>query len=113
MALAFRDIEPQAPTHVLVIPKVHRPTLAELAETHPDDALAVLRLARAGRVEPRVSATAIGWSPTTARRRSRPSSTPICTSSAAASYLAARLTAQSACNAVKWANSVGRGHANP
>ena len=46
LALAFRDISPQAPTHVLVIPRVHVPTLAELAESHPEHALAVLRLAR-------------------------------------------------------------------
>jgi histidine triad (HIT) family protein len=45
-AIAFRDISAQAPTHVLAIPRVHRPTLAELAETHPDDAIAVLLLAR-------------------------------------------------------------------
>ena len=44
--LAFRDIDPQAPTHILVIPKVHVPTLPELAESHPDDALAVLTTAR-------------------------------------------------------------------
>src|SRR4051812_45832539 len=29
--LAFRDINPQAPTHVLVIPKEHHPTVAALA----------------------------------------------------------------------------------
>jgi histidine triad (HIT) family protein len=29
--LAFRDIDPQAPTHVLVIPKEHHPDLAALA----------------------------------------------------------------------------------
>ena len=29
--LAFRDINPQAPTHVLVIPKVHYPDVATLA----------------------------------------------------------------------------------
>jgi histidine triad (HIT) family protein len=29
--LAFRDIDPQAPTHVLVIPKSHFPDLAALA----------------------------------------------------------------------------------
>jgi histidine triad (HIT) family protein len=29
--IAFRDISPQAPTHVLVIPKVHYPDLAALA----------------------------------------------------------------------------------
>jgi histidine triad (HIT) family protein len=31
--LAFRDINPQAPTHVLVIPKEHHRTAAALAET--------------------------------------------------------------------------------
>ena len=31
--LAFRDINPQAPTHVLVIPKEHHPNAAVLAET--------------------------------------------------------------------------------
>jgi histidine triad (HIT) family protein len=30
-ALAFRDINPQAPTHVLVVPKDHYPDLAALA----------------------------------------------------------------------------------
>ena len=29
--IAFRDISPQAPTHVLVIPKAHYPDLAALA----------------------------------------------------------------------------------
>ena len=29
--IAFRDINPQAPTHVLVIPKEHRPDLAAMA----------------------------------------------------------------------------------
>ena len=29
--LAFRDINPQAPTHVLVIPKEHHPTVGALA----------------------------------------------------------------------------------
>jgi len=30
--LAFRDISPQAPTHVLIIPKTHITSLAELTE---------------------------------------------------------------------------------
>lgn len=30
--LAFRDIAPQAPTHLLVIPKAHIPSLAEIGE---------------------------------------------------------------------------------
>ncbi|HEV8528724.1 MAG TPA: histidine triad nucleotide-binding protein [Actinomycetes bacterium] len=33
--LAFRDINPQAPTHVLVIPKEHHPTAADLAQADP------------------------------------------------------------------------------
>jgi histidine triad (HIT) family protein len=33
-ALAFRDIHPQAPTHFLVIPKEHVPSVAELSGEH-------------------------------------------------------------------------------
>lgn len=33
--LAFRDINPAAPTHVLVIPKAHHTDVAELAATDP------------------------------------------------------------------------------
>ena len=46
LSLAFRDIDPQAPTHVLVIPRRHSPTLPELADDDPASALDVLRLAR-------------------------------------------------------------------
>lgn len=46
LAVAFRDLNPQAPTHVLVIPKVHSPTLPELADDDAEAVLAVLRLAR-------------------------------------------------------------------
>jgi histidine triad (HIT) family protein len=31
-ALAFRDINPQAPTHILIIPRQHIPSLNELGE---------------------------------------------------------------------------------
>lgn len=34
--LAFRDIDPQAPTHVLVIPKEHHPDVAALAAADAD-----------------------------------------------------------------------------
>ncbi|CAA9356096.1 MAG: Bis(5'-nucleosyl)-tetraphosphatase (asymmetrical) [uncultured Nocardioidaceae bacterium] len=34
-SLAFRDINAQAPTHVLVIPKTHQPHVAALAEHEP------------------------------------------------------------------------------
>ncbi|MEU1126116.1 histidine triad nucleotide-binding protein [Streptomyces sp. NPDC005899] len=41
--LAFRDINPQAPTHVLVIPKAHHPDAASLAAADPRAAADVLR----------------------------------------------------------------------
>ena len=34
-SFAFRDLHPQAPTHVLVIPKSHHATLADLAAGEP------------------------------------------------------------------------------
>jgi histidine triad (HIT) family protein len=34
--LAFRDINPQAPTHVLVVPKAHHPDVATLADAAPE-----------------------------------------------------------------------------
>lgn len=42
-SLAFRDISPQAPTHVLVVPKAHHATLADLASA---DAEALVDLTR-------------------------------------------------------------------
>ena len=45
--LAFRDIEPQAPTHVLVIPRHHLPNAAELAAKEPDVAVDLLNAAAA------------------------------------------------------------------
>ncbi|MCD0453537.1 histidine triad nucleotide-binding protein [Actinocorallia sp. API 0066] len=44
--LAFRDINPQAPVHVLVIPKIHVPNFAALAE-HPEALAAVAAQAAA------------------------------------------------------------------
>ena len=32
--LAFRDISPQAPTHILIIPKIHLSTLNDLKKDH-------------------------------------------------------------------------------
>lgn len=39
--IAFRDINPQAPTHVLIVPRKHIPTLDDI---EPDDAPLVGRL---------------------------------------------------------------------
>ena len=41
--VAFRDLNPQAPTHVLVIPRRHAPDLAALVEAAPDDVAAIGR----------------------------------------------------------------------
>ena len=43
--LAFRDINPQAPTHVLVIPRIHVDNLTSLATHHADLLTHVLRAA--------------------------------------------------------------------
>ena len=34
--LAFRDINPQAPTHLLIIPRQHIATMSDLDEAHKD-----------------------------------------------------------------------------
>ncbi|MFF1358216.1 histidine triad nucleotide-binding protein [Streptomyces sp. NPDC058297] len=41
--VAFRDINPQAPTHVLVIPRVHHPDAAALAAAEPQITADILR----------------------------------------------------------------------
>jgi histidine triad (HIT) family protein len=45
--LTFRDINPHAPTHVLVIPKEHHPTAGDLAAADPELTAEVLREAAA------------------------------------------------------------------
>jgi histidine triad (HIT) family protein len=44
--VAFRDLNPQAPTHVLVIPRSHYPNAAELAEGEPATAADLFDAAR-------------------------------------------------------------------
>jgi len=45
-AVAFRDISPVAPTHVLVIPRSHHANLAEVASAEPDTLVAMVGMAR-------------------------------------------------------------------
>jgi histidine triad (HIT) family protein len=45
--VAFRDINPQAPTHVVVVPRAHYPDAAALAAADPALAGEVLRAAAA------------------------------------------------------------------
>ncbi len=47
LSLAFRDISPQAPTHVLVIPRAHHATLGDLATHAPDSLVDLGRTIRA------------------------------------------------------------------
>jgi histidine triad (HIT) family protein len=44
-AIAFRDVHPEAPTHVLVIPRDHYANVAELAGAGDVDVAALFRLA--------------------------------------------------------------------
>ncbi len=57
--LAFRDIGPKAPVHVLVIPKAHHANVGELAEADP--ALAGAVLAAAGAVAKAEGLTGDGY----------------------------------------------------
>ncbi|MDP9370138.1 MAG: histidine triad nucleotide-binding protein [Chloroflexota bacterium] len=43
-AVAFRDLQPQAPTHVLVVPKTHLSALRDLSAADPDLAAELLNL---------------------------------------------------------------------
>lgn len=45
-SLAFRDLEAQAPTHVLVIPRRHVPDVAALAASSPEELADAVGLAR-------------------------------------------------------------------
>jgi histidine triad (HIT) family protein len=44
-AVAFRDINPQAPTHVLVVPRDHQPNVGELAASDAGALAGVVALA--------------------------------------------------------------------
>ncbi|MFB9662317.1 histidine triad nucleotide-binding protein [Glycomyces mayteni] len=57
--LAFRDIQPKAPTHVLVIPKTHYANIAEL--TAADPALAGEVLAAAAGIAESEGIAETGW----------------------------------------------------
>lgn len=44
--VAFRDLNPQAPTHVLVIPRIHEPDIGSLAAADTDATIALLAEAK-------------------------------------------------------------------
>jgi histidine triad (HIT) family protein len=45
-SIAFRDINPAAPLHVLVVPRRHEPTVGALAAAAGDDLVDMFRLAQ-------------------------------------------------------------------
>ncbi|MFF2650526.1 histidine triad nucleotide-binding protein [Streptomyces sp. NPDC058045] len=55
--VAFRDINPQAPTHVLVIPRAHHRDAAALAEAEPQVVADILREAAAVAADEKIDAT--------------------------------------------------------
>ena len=57
--MAFRDIDPKAPTHVLVIPKDHHPTLADMTAADPQ--LCALVTATVAQVAAQEGLTAGGY----------------------------------------------------
>lgn len=57
--VAFRDLNPQAPTHVLVIPRRHHPDAAAMAAAEPE--LAGALLAAAGTVAEREGVADSGY----------------------------------------------------
>jgi len=59
LTLAFRDLNPQAPTHVLVITKAHHPDVAELAASDPAALTALHRAAAAVAADEGVAES--GW----------------------------------------------------
>ncbi|MGE5509179.1 MAG: histidine triad nucleotide-binding protein [Chitinophagales bacterium] len=46
LVMAFRDLNPQAPVHVLIIPKQHLADVTEIEAAHPLFAARLLRVAR-------------------------------------------------------------------
>jgi histidine triad (HIT) family protein len=46
LTLAFRDIKPQAPVHVLIIPKDHLRSVADLSDAHGDLLVEMARMAQ-------------------------------------------------------------------
>lgn len=45
LAIAFWDVSPRQPLHILVIPKVHYPNVAELALNDEESMVALMKLA--------------------------------------------------------------------
>ena len=89
--LAFRDINPQAPTHILVIPKVHYPDVAALAAADVALLGEVIRRRSRSRRPKASPRPATAWSSIPESRRARPSRTSTGTSWRPGPHLASRI----------------------
>ena len=58
---AFRDLTPQAPNHVLIIPKKHMENVAELAEVDEDGKLAGHIMKTAAKIAADLGLADSGW----------------------------------------------------
>ncbi len=66
---AFNDIDPQAPTHFLVVPKAH---IGSVSEITADNSTVVAHIFEViAKLTKEKGWTATGWSPTSASRRGR------------------------------------------
>ena len=75
---AFYDIDPQAPTHFLVIPKAH---IGSCGEITPENSAVIAHTFEViSQVTKELGSPISGWSPTAASRRASPStiSTSMC-----------------------------------
>ena len=86
--VAFRDIDPQAPSHVLVIPKEHYPDLGRARGRRRRAADEVITRPTRSAVAEGISDAATGSCSTPARRRARPcrTCTPTCSAAAALAW---------------------------
>ena len=76
LVVAFRDIAPRAPTHILLIPRRHIASAAELTEADGPLLGRLFARRRGPRAQPRGSPTAgIGWSRTSVAGAARRSTT--------------------------------------
>jgi histidine triad (HIT) family protein len=55
LVMAFRDLNPQAPVHVLIIPKQHLGSVSEIDDAHPLLAGRLLKVARDLAVQEKVA----------------------------------------------------------
>ena len=87
---AFRDIQPRAPTHILVVPNRHIASLGDIEQAEPATLAALLRRPPPSPARPAWPTAATASSPTSARTPARASPTCTCMCSAAGHWAGRR-----------------------